>query len=45
MDLSDEDSVQNILTEIDYAIQFGDNLESDDKVFDKVDEKMMAGSF
>jgi putative ribosome biogenesis GTPase RsgA len=34
LDISDDESVENILAEIDYAIQYGDNLEPDDKLYD-----------
>lgn len=29
--------MQNILNEIDYAIQYGENLEPDDKLYDQVE--------
>lgn len=41
MDISDEDSVQLILNEIDYAIQWGENAEPDDKVYDQAESQLM----
>ena len=34
LDVSDEESVQQLLVETDYAIQWGDNLEADDHAYD-----------
>lgn len=34
LDLNDEDTIRDILLEIDNAIQYGENLEPDDKAYE-----------
>ena len=34
LDLNDDDTIRDILLEIDNAIQYGENLEPDDKMYD-----------
>lgn len=33
LNLNDEDSVRDLLTEVDFAIQYGENIEPNDKVY------------
>ncbi|CAD8075627.1 unnamed protein product [Paramecium primaurelia] len=40
LDISDDESIDNLLGEIDYAIQFGDNLERDDKSYDHPEQQL-----
>ncbi|CAK70171.1 unnamed protein product (macronuclear) [Paramecium tetraurelia] len=40
LDTTDDESIDNILGEIDYAIQFGDNLEPDDKLYDQAEQQL-----
>lgn len=38
LNIDDEDTIRDILTEVDNAIQYGENLEPDDKMYDEVDD-------
>ena len=38
LDLNDEDTIRDILLEVDNAIQYGENLEPDDKMYDEAEE-------
>lgn len=42
LDLNDDDTIRDILLEIDNAIQYGENLEPDDKMYEEA-EDMMTG--
>lgn len=38
LNLEDEDSVRNLLWEADNAIQYGENIEPNDKAFEQAEE-------
>jgi hypothetical protein len=41
LDLQDEDTIYSVLTEVDYSIQWGENVEPDDKMYDKIEQKLL----
>ena len=40
LNLQDEDSIRDLLMEADNAIQYGENLEPNDKAYEKAEEAM-----
>ena len=40
LDLNDEDTIRDILLEVDNAIQYGENLEPDDKMYDEAESQL-----
>ena len=45
LDLQDEDSIHEVLCEVDFAIQWGENVEPDDKMYDSVEQKLFEQQF
>lgn len=43
LNLSDEDSIRDLLIEADFAIQYGENIEPDDKAYEQA-EKALNGN-
>lgn len=41
LDIGDEDTIEEILSEVDYSIQWGENVEPDDKMYDQVEEQLL----
>lgn len=44
LDLKEEDSIRDLLMEADHAIQYGENLEPNDRDYEKAEEAMNAPS-
>ena len=40
LDLNDEDTIRDILLEVDNAIQYGQNLEPDDKMYEDAEDHL-----
>ncbi len=45
LNLSDEDSIRDLLTEADFAIQYGQNLEPDDKAYEQAEKGLNSMNF
>ena len=45
LNLSDEDSIRDLLTQADFAIQYGENLQPDDKAYEEAEKGLNPINF